>query len=132
MLKCSGQAFSSTPSPPAKLWPSALSKTPESLQYARLVFSQISNPTSYTCNSIIRGCADKNLHQESLLFYQEMMVQGLIPDRYTFPSLFKSCRNSSEGKTDTFSLYEVRFRFGCICPKHPDEYVFELRLLGVS
>ncbi|KAB5514232.1 hypothetical protein DKX38_028138 [Salix brachista] len=68
------------------------------LQYARLVFSQISNPTSYTCNSIIRGCADKKLHQESLLFYQEMMVQGLIPDRYTFPSLFKSCRNSSEGK----------------------------------
>ncbi|KAJ6862868.1 pentatricopeptide repeat-containing protein [Populus alba x Populus x berolinensis] len=69
-----------------------------SLQYARLVFSQIPNPTSYTCNSIIRGCTDKNLHQEALLFYQEMMVQGLIPDRYTFPSLFKSCRNSSEGK----------------------------------
>ncbi|KAJ6759518.1 REPEAT-CONTAINING PROTEIN putative-RELATED [Salix koriyanagi] len=81
-----------------RLWPSALSKTPEIS--SMLVSSSLRSPipTSYTCNSIIRGCADKNLHRESLLFYQEMMVQGLIPDRYTFPSLFKSCRNSSEGK----------------------------------
>lgn len=69
-----------------------------SLYYARLVFSQISNPTIYTCNSIIRGCTNKNLHHEALLFYKEMFVQGLVPDRFTFPSLFKSCADLSEGK----------------------------------
>lgn len=51
-----------------------------SLYYARLVFSQVSNPTIYTCNSIIRGYANKNLHHEAFLFYHEMIVQGLIPD----------------------------------------------------
>ncbi|KAJ0089905.1 hypothetical protein Patl1_13158 [Pistacia atlantica] len=43
-----------------------------SLHYARQVFSQISNPTTYTCNSLIRG--------------------------FTFPSLFKSCVDLSEGR----------------------------------
>ncbi|TXG61328.1 hypothetical protein EZV62_012691 [Acer yangbiense] len=69
-----------------------------SLHYARLVFSQISNPTIYTCNSIIRGCTNKNFHHEALLFYSEMILQGLVPDRFTFPSLFKSCKGLNEGK----------------------------------
>ncbi|KAK9269114.1 hypothetical protein L1049_000883 [Liquidambar formosana] len=69
-----------------------------SLHYARLVFTQIPNPTSFTCNSIIRGYTNKNLPKEAILFYREMIVQGLLPDRFTFPSLFKSCGDLWEGK----------------------------------
>ncbi|KAJ8750438.1 hypothetical protein K2173_015577 [Erythroxylum novogranatense] len=68
------------------------------LNYARLVFSQILSPTTYTCNSMIRGYTNSNFHQQAILFYQEMIVQDLLPDRFTFPSLFKSCGDLLEGK----------------------------------
>ena len=69
-----------------------------SLHYARLAFTQIANPTTFTCNSIIRGYTNKNSSREAILFYQEMLAQGLVPDRFTFPSLFKSCVDLREGK----------------------------------
>ncbi|WCJ29711.1 Pentatricopeptide repeat (PPR) superfamily protein [Euphorbia peplus] len=69
-----------------------------SLYYARLVFSQIDRPTPYTYNSIIRGFTNNNFQYEALSFYQHIIIQGLLPDRFTFPSLFKSCRVLSEGK----------------------------------
>ncbi|XP_060668677.1 pentatricopeptide repeat-containing protein At1g08070, chloroplastic [Ziziphus jujuba] len=69
-----------------------------SLRYARLVFTQISNPTTFTCNSIIRGYTNRGLPSEAMLFYQEMLFRGLLPDRFTFPSLFKSCGDLREGK----------------------------------
>lgn len=63
-----------------------------------MVFTQIPNPTTFTCNSIIRGYTNKNLPSEAILFYQEMLARGLLPDRFTFPSLFKSCGDLGEGK----------------------------------
>ncbi|XP_042496116.1 pentatricopeptide repeat-containing protein At1g08070, chloroplastic-like [Macadamia integrifolia] len=68
-----------------------------SLNYARLVFTQIPNPTSFICNSIIRGYTNKNFRREAILFYREMIQEGLFPDRFTFPSLFKSCEDLNEG-----------------------------------
>ncbi|CAN6564228.1 unnamed protein product [Malus baccata var. baccata] len=69
-----------------------------SLRYARLVLNQIPNPTTYTCNSVIRGYTNKDLNRDAILFYQEMILQGWVPDRFTFPSLFKSCGDLREGK----------------------------------
>ncbi|KAF8406992.1 hypothetical protein HHK36_006113 [Tetracentron sinense] len=69
-----------------------------SLHYARLVFTQIPNPTPFICNSIIRGYTNKNSPREAILFYREMIEEGLTPDRFTFPSLFKSCGDLNEGK----------------------------------
>ncbi|CAL9027948.1 unnamed protein product [Prunus brigantina] len=71
---------------------------PGSLHYARLVLTQIPNPTTYTCNSVIRGYTNKDLPREAIFFYQEMIIQGWVPDRFTFPSLFKSCGDLWEGK----------------------------------
>lgn len=62
------------------------------------MFAQIPNPTSFTCNSIIRGFTNRGLPSEAILFYQEMLFLGLLPDRFTFPSLFKSCGDLQEGK----------------------------------
>ncbi|KAH0970409.1 hypothetical protein GBA52_022565 [Prunus armeniaca] len=69
-----------------------------SLHYARLVLTQIPNPTTFTCNSVIRGYTNKDLPREAIFFYQEMIIQGWVPDRFTFPSLFKSCGDLWEGK----------------------------------
>ncbi|GAY50532.1 pentatricopeptide repeat-containing protein [Citrus sinensis] len=100
------------------------------------IFSQISNPTIYTCNSIVRGYTNKNLHHEAFLFYHEMIVQGLIPDRFMFPSLFKSCADIYVEK----QLHSQAIKFGlasdsflhntlinmyssCWCLDQPDEAI---------
>ncbi|KAF3438175.1 hypothetical protein FNV43_RR20932 [Rhamnella rubrinervis] len=98
----------STHSRPATLLPFALFRT-RNLHYARLVYSQIPDPTTFTCNSIIRGYTNRNLPSEAILFYQEMLVRGLVPDRFTFPSLFKSCGDLHEGKQ--FHCHSIKFGF---------------------
>ncbi|XP_010249955.1 PREDICTED: pentatricopeptide repeat-containing protein At2g29760, chloroplastic-like [Nelumbo nucifera] len=80
-----------------------------SLHYARLVFSQISNPTPFICNSIIRGYTNKNFPHQAILFYREMIEEGLLPDNFTFPSLFKSCGDLNEGKQ--LHCYSTKFGF---------------------
>lgn len=89
---------------------SKLSFFPLQDYHVRLVFSQISNPTIHTSNSIIRGYTNKNLHHEAffLFFNHEMTVQGLIPDIFMFPSLFKSCADIYAGK----QLHSQAIKFG--------------------
>ncbi|EXB76266.1 hypothetical protein L484_025622 [Morus notabilis] len=79
-----------------------------SLNYARLVLSQISNPTIYTCNSIIRGYTNWHCPREAILFYREMIFNGFEADRFTFPSLFKYCEDLHEGK----QLYNHSIKLG--------------------
>ncbi|KAK9101891.1 hypothetical protein Sjap_019145 [Stephania japonica] len=68
-----------------------------SLQYATLVFTQIPNPNAFIYNSIIRGYTNKGLHKEAILFYRAVIEEGLVPDNFTFPSLFKSCGDLKMG-----------------------------------
>ncbi|MQL99245.1 hypothetical protein Taro_031960 [Colocasia esculenta] len=81
-----------------------------SLFYACNMFSQIPHPTTFTCNSIIRGYTNSNFPGEALCFYLEMMLSGLVPDNYTFPSLFKCCRDLDEG--GQLHGHAVKFGFG--------------------
>lgn len=60
------------------------------LHYARLALTQIANPTTFTCNSIIRGYTNKNLPREAIVFYQEMITQGLMS---RIDSHFLRCSN---------------------------------------
>ncbi|KAK9149736.1 hypothetical protein Scep_008493 [Stephania cephalantha] len=76
----------------------ALQEDSASLQYATLVFTQISNPNAFTYNSIIRGYTNRGLHREAILFYRAVIEEGLVPDNFTFPSLFKSCGDLDLGK----------------------------------
>ncbi|KAI3975061.1 hypothetical protein MKX01_005172, partial [Papaver californicum] len=80
-----------------------------SLHYAHLVFTQIPNPTPFICNSIIRGYTNKNFHQNAIFFYQGMIENGLVPDNFTFPSLFKSCGDLNEGKQ--LHCHSIKFGF---------------------
>ncbi|XP_020098061.1 pentatricopeptide repeat-containing protein At2g29760, chloroplastic-like [Ananas comosus] len=81
-----------------------------SVDYARLVFSQIPNPTSFTFNSIIRAYTNNNLPTNALQFYVELIQGGFFPDRFTFPSLFKCCGRLSDGKQ--LHSHAVKFGFG--------------------
>lgn len=81
-----------------------------SLLYARLILSMVPNPTSFACNSIVRGYTNSNLPQEALLFYLEMIDSGLFPDNYTFPSLFKCCRDLDHG--EQLHCHVVKLGFG--------------------
>nr|XP_010914963.1 pentatricopeptide repeat-containing protein At2g29760, chloroplastic [Elaeis guineensis] len=81
-----------------------------SLHHAYLAFSQIPNPTTFTSNSIIRAYTNNLLHYEALCFYVELIRTNLPPDKFTFPSLFKSCRDLNEGKQ--LHCHAVKFGFG--------------------
>ncbi|KAB2618714.1 pentatricopeptide repeat-containing protein [Pyrus ussuriensis x Pyrus communis] len=39
-----------------------------------------------------------HFQRDAIFFYQEMILEGWVPDRSTFPSLFKSCGDLHEGK----------------------------------
>ncbi|KAJ4912402.1 Pentatricopeptide repeat-containing protein [Raphanus sativus] len=42
-------------------------------------------------NAMISGCVKKGLEQEGLLLYYEMRYCGVVPDQYTFSSVFRAC-----------------------------------------
>ncbi|KAK6941594.1 Pentatricopeptide repeat [Dillenia turbinata] len=84
-----------------------------SLDYALLVFTRIPNPTIFTCNSMIRGFTNKNLPKKALHFYEHMITHDLFPDRFTFPSLFKSCGSLDEGRM--LHCHCTKFGFSCDC-----------------
>ncbi|KAJ6816788.1 putative pentatricopeptide repeat-containing protein [Iris pallida] len=91
----SGLAFS--PLPASHLVSACATQPFASLDYALLVHSQIPDPTPFTSNSIIRAYTNRSLPTHALLFYVRLLRAGRAPDRFTFPSLFKSCRNADEG-----------------------------------
>ncbi|KAF3795132.1 Pentatricopeptide repeat-containing protein [Nymphaea thermarum] len=61
------------------------------LDYARMVFNQIHFPTVHIYNSMIRGFSLSENPSEAILFYKKMVSQGLFPDNYTFPFVFRAC-----------------------------------------
>ncbi|CAN6715011.1 unnamed protein product [Malus baccata var. baccata] len=61
------------------------------LGYAKKVFRQISQPSVYIWNSMIRGYSNSENPVESLIMYREMLQRGYLPDNFTFPFVLKSC-----------------------------------------
>ncbi|CAK9326609.1 unnamed protein product [Citrullus colocynthis] len=92
-----------------------------SLHYACTVFSQISNPTPFTYNSTIPGFSIKNLPHDAVLFCRQMLVDGLLPDRFTFPSLFKATEDLSLGKQ--LHCHSMKFGFASdACVQNTDVF----------
>ncbi|CAN6450782.1 unnamed protein product [Victoria cruziana] len=74
----------------------AASPVSESMRYARSVFDGIDWPTPFAWNTIIRGYARGNDAREAILLFCRMLFcDYLLADRFTFPSLFKSCTRLS-------------------------------------
>ncbi|KAF3588579.1 hypothetical protein F2Q69_00030610 [Brassica cretica] len=67
--------------------------TRESLTFARKLFD-VSYGSRYMYNSLIRGYASYGLCEEALLLFLRMMIDGISPDKYTFPFGLSACAKS--------------------------------------
>ncbi|XP_009145305.1 pentatricopeptide repeat-containing protein At3g22690 [Brassica rapa] len=67
--------------------------TRESLTFARQLFD-VSYGSRYMYNSLIRGYASSGLCEEALLLFLRMMIDGVSPDKYTFPFGLSACAKS--------------------------------------
>ena len=77
--------------------------TSESLDYARRAFElfkedEESNGALFMYNSLIRGYSAAGLGDEAMLLYVQMVVMGIMPDKYTFPFVLSGC-----AKVEAFS-----------------------------
>ncbi|KAF7132186.1 hypothetical protein RHSIM_Rhsim09G0134200 [Rhododendron simsii] len=61
------------------------------MDYARQMFDVMPEKDVFVWNTLIRGYADLGPCQEALMLYRDMHRIGLLPDRYTFPSVVRSC-----------------------------------------
>ncbi|XP_028803849.1 pentatricopeptide repeat-containing protein At3g22690-like [Neltuma alba] len=79
--------------------------TYESLSYARSAIESFNEDQGtigslFMYNSLLRGYAFGGLCDEAILLYNEIVVLGIEPDKYTFPFLLSACSKSmaiSEG-----------------------------------
>ncbi|KAJ8769368.1 hypothetical protein K2173_002572 [Erythroxylum novogranatense] len=55
------------------------------------LFNQTPNPDVFFYSSIIHAHTLKNLHSQALLFYVQMLTQGITPNAFTISSILKSC-----------------------------------------
>lgn len=68
----------------------------ESLDYARKAFDlfkedEETNGTLFMYNSLIRGYSTAGLGDEAILLYVQLVVNGIMPDKYTFPFVLSGC-----------------------------------------
>ncbi|XWS51457.1 hypothetical protein CRYUN_Cryun12cG0177900 [Craigia yunnanensis] len=68
------------------------------LPYARLVFDQITEPSTFAFNTVIKGYGTDNLGHKGIDLYIRMRYQGLNPDNFTYPFLLKACNGLKQGK----------------------------------
>ncbi|KAG4120405.1 hypothetical protein ERO13_D11G141900v2 [Gossypium hirsutum] len=71
--------------------------------YARKVFRQMSEPNCFSWNTFIRALTESDENDETnepleaLLLFTEMLTDGtVLPNRFTFPSVFKACARTGK------------------------------------
>ncbi|XP_042499282.1 putative pentatricopeptide repeat-containing protein At3g15930 [Macadamia integrifolia] len=60
------------------------------MDYARLLFDRIHEPSLFLWNTMIKGYSQRNCSTLAASMYFEMLKKGFWPDHYTFPSLLKA------------------------------------------
>ncbi|KAK8498284.1 hypothetical protein V6N11_013227 [Hibiscus sabdariffa] len=71
------------------------------LEDALLVFDKLPQRSNLAWNSILRGFLDVGRFSRAIEFYHLMVSQGLVPDNFTYPLVFKACtelNDIEEGK----------------------------------
>ncbi|KAI5401760.1 pentatricopeptide repeat-containing protein At5g08305 [Lathyrus oleraceus] len=74
---------------------SALSNSGD-IDYSYRVFSQLSSPTIFSWNTIIRGYSNSNNPIRSLFIFLKMLRHGVAPDYLTYPFLVKASARLSK------------------------------------
>ncbi|PRQ16821.1 putative pentatricopeptide [Rosa chinensis] len=70
-----------------------LHSLPHGLDFSRAVFSQIQNPNVFACNFIFKAYSNSPTPRETLSLYNlvRRRFTHVLPDKYSFPFLFKAC-----------------------------------------
>lgn len=61
------------------------------MAYARRLFDEMHKPRVFLWSSLVRGYAKNGLSGEAVAVFRLMLQQGVRPDSFTFPFLFRSC-----------------------------------------
>eukprot|EP01018_Ginkgo_biloba_P022914 Gb_33051 [translate_table: standard] len=72
-----------------------------SLADARLVFDELPKRNVFFWNMMIRGYASNGFYEETLALYNQMQLDGMHADHFTFPFVLKACasiRDLEQGK----------------------------------
>ncbi|KAJ7943471.1 Pentatricopeptide repeat [Quillaja saponaria] len=75
--------------------------TTDSMDHAHRQFDQIPQPNIIIFNTMVRGYARFQTPLKGIVIFAKMLCSGLLPDDYTFSSLFKACARAKaieEGK----------------------------------
>ncbi|KAG2376825.1 hypothetical protein LR48_Vigan06g106700 [Vigna angularis] len=94
--------------------------TTASMDHAHQIFDQIPHPDIILFNTMARGYARFDDPLRAILLFCQVLFSGLLPDDYTFSSLFKACarlKALQEGK----QLHCLAFKLGVsgnmyVCP----------------
>ncbi|KAK8916229.1 Pentatricopeptide repeat-containing protein [Platanthera zijinensis] len=63
----------------------------EQLEYAELILKQVQVPNAFLYNSVIRGWEQCKVSSRALGQFKSMIVNGVSPDKFTFPFVLKAC-----------------------------------------
>ncbi|XP_068663080.1 pentatricopeptide repeat-containing protein At5g66520-like [Aristolochia californica] len=66
---------------------------PPSINYALLIFDRIEHPSTFICNTMIRGYATSKDPVIAVNLYNQMVKQSIPADKYTYTFLLKACSN---------------------------------------
>uniref|UniRef100_A0A1D1XS08 Pentatricopeptide repeat-containing protein At5g66520 n=1 Tax=Anthurium amnicola TaxID=1678845 RepID=A0A1D1XS08_9ARAE len=66
--------------------------------YARRVFEELHEPSTFVFNNMIKGYELCGEGQEGVLLYTQMRDLGVSPDSFTYPFLLKACTSLEQGK----------------------------------
>ncbi|KAJ0236706.1 Pentatricopeptide repeat-containing protein [Hirschfeldia incana] len=61
------------------------------LRTGGILFNGLESKSVVPRNALISGCVKKGLEQEGLFMYYDMRYSGVVPDQYTFSSVFRAC-----------------------------------------
>lgn len=72
-----------------------LSSSYGKLNHATLLFDQLNAPDTFTWNVMIRAYNTSGSPEKALLLFKDMMCQGFVPDKFTYPFVINACIASS-------------------------------------
>ncbi|XWS17190.1 hypothetical protein CRYUN_Cryun33cG0047000 [Craigia yunnanensis] len=65
-------------------------------QYAEKIFHLIQNPSLFIYNVMIKMFVKKSSHRNAILVFGKLREQGLLPDNFTYPFVFKAVGSLGE------------------------------------
>lgn len=69
-----------------------------SLEYARIVFDRMSERNTLSWTAVMAAHVECGQLKDVLHLFDEMLLEGVLPDRITFISILSSCTSITEGK----------------------------------